>query len=142
MANRTVYVSKNGNSGNLKLRDSEGHNPNSDDLETDVQSGDVVTWVKDPDASAQNSIYSIESITYSPEKPGPPIQYRDSTPVLYQMINGVKTVNGNAKKVEGVMTGYVDSGIASGKIEYYQIGYKEVENGPTLTDDPRLKMTT
>ena len=137
----TIYVSQNGNSGTLKLRDSEGHNPGNDDLTTDVASGDTVTWVVDPDASGPNAIYSIESITYSPPEDGPPPKYQRSTPVLYQTINGEKQVNGNAAKVNGVMTGYVDSGISADTIENYQIGYKKVQNGDTLYDDPRLKMT-
>jgi hypothetical protein len=142
MPNRTIYVSQNGNSGTLKLRDSEGHNPGNDDLTTDVGSGDTVTWVLDPNASGVNAIYSIESITYSPPQDGPPPKYQGSTPVLYQMINGVKEVNGNASKDDnGVMTGYVDSGIAANTIENYQIGYKKVAGGSTLYDDPRLKMT-
>lgn len=137
----TIYVSQNGNSGTLKLRDSEGHNPGNDDLTTDVASGDTVTWVVDPNASGPNAIYSIESITYSPPEDGPPPKYQGSTPVLYQTINGEKVVNGNAAKVNGVMTGYVDGGIAADTIENYQIGYKKVQNGDTLYDDPRLKMT-
>lgn len=141
MANRTIYVSKNGSSGTLKLRDSEGHNPGNDDLTTDVASGDTVTWELDPLASGPNSIYSIESITYSPPQDGPPPKYQGSTPVLYQMIDGAKVVNGNASEVNGVMTGYVDSGIAANTIENYQIGYKNAADGPTQYDDPRLKMT-
>lgn len=141
MPTKTIYVSQNGNSGTLKLRDSEGHNPGNDDLTTDVDSGDTIIWEKDPNASVPNTIYSIESITYSPPQAGPPPKYQNSVAILYQNIDGVDVINGNAKVENSIGTGYVTSGISTNTTENYSIGFKRVENGDTEYDDPRLKMT-
>lgn len=139
MANRTVYVSQNGNSGTLKLRDSEGHDPGNDDLTTDVDTGDTITWVLDPDAT--HPIYSIEAVNYSAPQDGPPPKYQNSVPLLYQTVNGTKITNGYASLVDGVWTGYVvDTSPGQNKKEYYQIGFKRTENDTVQYDDPVLKM--
>lgn len=142
MPTKTIYVSKKGNSGNLKLRDSEGHNPNNDDLTTNVGSGDTVKWEKDPDASSPNSIDSIVSVTYSPPQAGPPPIYQNSVKILYHIDkDGNHVFDGNAAVADGVATAYVQNGTAANAIENYNIGYKEVEGGQTKYDDPRLRMT-
>lgn len=48
MAQRTIYVSRlNSNSTQIKLRDSEGHNPGNDQLTTLVDTNDTVVWELD-----------------------------------------------------------------------------------------------
>ncbi|NJN42848.1 MAG: hypothetical protein HC811_12065 [Flammeovirgaceae bacterium] len=63
----TIYVSRKGNSHNLRLRDSQGHDPGNSDLETDIRAGETVTWELDPRAGDPNfpqykPIASIEHI--------------------------------------------------------------------------------
>lgn len=122
----TIYVSRNGNSTNLKLRDSEGHNPGNDNLTTGVNPTDTVTWVLDPNAS--NPIASIQSITKA-----------DNTQPRYA--NSVEVLTANPTNINGVWTGYVKSpSVGVGKFENYTIGFTLPNDNTVYYDDPKLQM--
>lgn len=134
METRIIYVSRQGNSFNLRLRDSEGHDPGNNDITTLVDSGDIVQWVLDPNANppAQPGYFpiaSIEGIFNSDPNSSP--KYRGS----------IQLLTGDPTKVDGVWTGYVLSpSPGSGKFENYAINYT-VPGDPTIrSDDPRIQV--
>ena len=129
----TIYVSRNGNSNNLRLRDSEGHNPGSDLLETQVSPSDTVTWEKDPYANdpVQPGYFPIGSIISVTKADSSLPQYRNSV----QLLTAEPTVS------NGVATGTViSSSPGSGKFENYTIGYTLPGSTTVLYDDPKLIM--
>jgi len=123
----TIYVSVIGGSTNLRLRDSEGHNPGNDQLTTTVNVNDTVSWEVDPDPpSGANAISSIENV----------YKKNNNDPNNYSLLTGNPTNNGN-----GVWQGTVVSNSpGSGKQESYNIDYKIDAGGNTYTDDPKLQM--
>lgn len=122
----TIYVSRNGNSYQLKLRDSEGHNPGNDDLTTTVNPGDTVTWMLDPNDNGLTSINAVNKTV-----PGDPSYDSNSVDLL---VSGTSSTN-------GVYTGTVVSpSPGNAKYEKYKIGFM-VPNDPTIYyDDPKLQM--
>lgn len=117
MANRTIYVSRlNPNSTQIKLRDSEGHNPGNDQLTTAVDTNDTVTWELD-----ENS--GLTAITNVQKKGNSPNDLLVSQPS-----------SDNGKFVATV----VSSSPGRGKIETYNISYKIGDT--EYHDDPILQM--
>lgn len=134
----TIYVSRLGpQSTQLRLRDSEGHNPNNDNLTTDVSAGDTITWEKDPYADPPNPqpgyypISSIISVTGMLEDPGPPVKYPGSQQLF---ASGPTVTNGVATAT------IVNKSPGQGKFENYQIGFTVPNDSTTYYDDPQLKM--
>ncbi len=122
----TIYVSRNGNSNNLKLRDSQNHNPGNDQLTTNVLPDDTVTWELDPQGSNLDSLVSVTKTTS-----GDPSF--DSKSI--DLLQGNPTIN------NGVLTGKVIKlSPGKGKYESYKIGFKITSSGPILYDDPKLQM--
>lgn len=123
----TVYVSVNGGSTNLRLRDSEGHNPGNDQLTTTVDVNDSVSWEVDPDPpSGANAISSIENV----------YKKVNNDPNNYSLLTANPTNNGS-----GVWQGtVVSTSPGRGKKESYNIDYKITAGGTTYTDDPKLQM--
>lgn len=122
----TIYVSRNGNSYQLKLRDSEGHNPGNDDLTTTVNPGDMVTWMLDPSGSNLTSLNAVN-------KTVPGDQSYDA--------NSVDLLASGTSSTNGVYTGTVVSpsrGI--GKYEKYKIGFMVPGDSTIYYDDPKLQM--
>ena len=123
----TIYVSRNGNSLQLKLRDSEGHNPGNDDLITFVSPGDTVTWMLDPDGS--NGLVSLNAVNKS--VPGDASYDSNSVDLL---VSG--TTNNN-----GVYTGtVVPTSPGNGRYEKYKIGFMVPNSNQVYFDDPKLQM--
>lgn len=123
----TVYVSRQGNSTKLSLRDSEGNGNSSDQLTTIVIPNDSVIWELDPNPpQGSNSIYAITNV----------YQKTDNNPNNVCLLNGNPTNNG-----DGTFSGSVISNSpGSGKYESYSIDYQLTAGGNTLTDDPKLQM--
>lgn len=131
----TIYVSRQGNSLNLRLRDSEGNNPGNDQLTTLVDPGNAVTWELDPNANspAQPGYFPIASIQS--------VVKSNSADPRYS--NDVDVLTAPPAPVNGLWTGYVklpSPGI--GKFEHYQI-YYYLPNDTTLhNDDPIMQMNS
>lgn len=129
----TIYVSRAGNSNNLRLRDSESHDPGNDQLETQVSPNDTVTWVKDPNANppaqpGYSPIGSIVSVTKA-----------DSS--LPQYANSIQLLIADPAVSNGVATGtVVSTSPGSGRFENYTIGYTLPGETDVLYDDPKLIM--
>lgn len=121
-----IYVSRNGQSMQLKLRDSEGNNPGNDKLTTHVKPNDIVEWHLDPDELDIASIISVNK-----KVPGDPSYDPNSVDLLVK----------DPTPSDGVFSGTVKSispGI--GKFEDYKIGFKIQLDGPTYYDDPKLQI--
>ncbi|MDX1629591.1 MAG: hypothetical protein R3345_12880 [Fulvivirga sp.] len=121
---RTIYVSRNGNSNQLKLRDSEGHNPGNDNLTTGVDPGDTVKWQLDSN-SGLSSIEGVQQVTASDPS------YNANA---VNLLSGISSTG-------GVYTGTVVSpSPGQGKFENYKIGFKVPNDNNTYWDDPKLQM--
>lgn len=121
----TIYVSRNGNSYQLKLKDSEGHDPGNDNLTTDVNAGDVVTWQL-ADNSGLSSIYAIEQVTSADQSFNP---------------NGINLLNNVNRGVDGSFSATVVSpSPGRGKFENYKIGFTVPNDSTVYWDDPKLQM--
>lgn len=122
----TIYVSRNGNSMQLNLSDSEGHNPGNDNLTTDVSPGDTVQWELNPNGSGLTSIVSISKT--APTDPS-------FNPSSIDLLVSNPTSNG------GVFTGVVVSpSPGRGTFENYKIGFTVPGDPTTYYDDPKLQM--
>ena len=122
----TIYVSRNGNSYQLKLRDSEGHNPGNDNLTTTVNPGDTVTWMLDPNGSGLTSLNAVNKTV-----PGDSSYDANSIDLL---VSGTTSSN-------GVYTGTVVSpSPGNGKYEKYKIGFMVPNDTTIYFDDPKLQM--
>ncbi len=122
----TIYVSRNGSSYQLKLRDSEGHNPGNDDLTTTVVPGDTVTWMLDPN---ENNLTSINAVNKT--VPGDPSYDSNSIDLL---VSGTSSTN-------GVYTGtVVTTSPGNGRYEKYKIGFMVPGDSTVYYDDPKLQM--
>ena len=117
MASVTIFVSRNGNSKNIKLRDSEGHNPGNDDLTTTVDPGDTVTWELDTN-SGLGSIVSIAKKASSPNN-------------LFSSITSE----------DDIFFGTVVS-VSPGKGQYetYAVQYTIPGDTTVYSDDPKIQM--
>ena len=132
----TIYVSRRGNSTNLRLRDSEGHDPGNDQITTMVNPSDTVTWQLDPNANppAQPGYFPIFEIISVKKADSTQPQYLNSTEVL---------VSDPGAPVNGVVTGLVKSPTPGrGRFENYQISYYLVSGGVPQTDDPIMQMNS
>lgn len=122
----TIYVSRNGNSFNLKLRDSEGHNPGNDDLTTLVNPGDQVIWMIDPN---EPDIASLNGVN----KTVPGDASYDS--------NSIDLLASGTTNVNGVYYGtVVSTSPGGGKYEKYKIAFTVPNNSTIFWDDPKLQM--
>jgi hypothetical protein len=124
---KTIYVSRNGQSNNIKLRDSENHtgqsdnNGNLDDITTSANYGNAVIWEIDPNDSPA-SIYSLNGIS---KKGNSPADLLVSHPVAY---------NGQYQAT------IARDPSLNNKIETYNISYQIDSSGPVLERDPKLKL--
>lgn len=130
MAQVTVYVNYNGNGTSkhkLNLSDSQSHqgvgNPgdppgssNKDNITTDVESGDTITW------QPQGDVVDIVSITPKDDH--------------------VNFLNTPVHNNDGSITATVKSGFAGGTMESYNINYKIKGDNTVYTDDPKMQMKT
>lgn len=122
MATRTIYVSLRPNTTQLKVRDSEGHDPGNDNITTVVTPGDTIVWELDNNSN----LASLNGISKKAQG------YPNDTNLL---VSPPASDN-------GVYTGTV---VASPPqhgtyIEHYQIDYQITPGGPVLNDDPILQM--
>lgn len=121
----TIYVSRNGNSNQLSLSDSEGHNPGNDNLTTDVNAGDTVTW----ELSANSGLSSIVSV--SQVTSGDPSYNAASQNLL---ANSPTSTNGVFSAT------VVSPSPGVGKFENYKIGFTVPGDSTVYYDDPKLRM--
>ena len=126
MAARTVYVSRNGQSNQLKLRDSEGHNPQNDNLTTDVDPGDTVTWQLDTN-SGLTSIEAVQQVTSTDPS------YNSASVNLMSILP--TSTNGFTGTIVTPSPGVT-------KFEQYKIGFKVPNDTTVYWDDPKLIMKT
>lgn len=119
MAIRTIFISRNGNSTKIKLRDSEGHNPGNDDLTTQISPTDTINWVID----TQNPIASIDNIV---AKPG-----NDSI---------LKTAPNNSTGTWSATAVDVDPSPGRPKFYSYNVFYHLLNDTTTYDTDPKLNM--
>lgn len=120
MATIYIYVSRNGNSQNIKLRDSNGDDPGNDQVTTVVDEGDTVIWALDPDGS---NLYSLNGVE---KKASSQVDLLKKQPAPQS--DG--TYKAKVKKKDSL----------KGKKESYYIKYKITADGSILCDDPKLKM--
>lgn len=134
-----IYVSRQGNSSNLRVRDSEGNNPGNDQITTLVDPGDTVTWELDPRADISNPQYQPG---YFPIFAIISIKKADSTIPKY--MNSIDVLIADPPPpVNGVVTGLVKSPTPGrGRFENYQISYYLVSGGVPQTDDPIMQMNS
>ncbi len=115
---KTIYVSKEKDSDELKLRDSEGHNPGDDKLTFLVDAGDTVNWKLDGTKSGLSEIFKVEK--------------KSDTHHL---------LTSEPQPVDGFWQGTVkDPSPGKGKSEKYKIGYKVSGHDKKHWDDPKLQM--
>ena len=125
MATINIYVSRNGQSNNIKLRDSEGHNPGNDNITTDVGLGDKIIWQLD----SNSGLTSLDGIKQT--EPTDPSFDPNAVNLL------VSTPSGS----NGVYTGtVVSTSPGKGKYEKYKVGYTVPGTGRTQWDDPKLQI--
>ena len=118
MATINIFVSRAGNSNQIKLRDSEGHNPGNDDITTDVSPGDTIIWQLDDNSG----LSSLQGVVKKPDSE-------------YNLLASEPTGSNN------IFTATVSlSSPGRGAIEKYEIGYTVPGNSTVLWDDPKLKM--
>ena len=121
----TIYLSVNGGSTNLRLRDSEGHDPGNDNITTTVSVNDTVTWEPDPTPPAgATAISSIVSI------------YRKNLPNNGDLLTSQPNNNGTGQYVATVKS--VSPG--PGTLESYGVQYTLPGDSTIYTDDPKLQM--
>ena len=116
----TIYVSRNGNSKNVKLRDSLGNNPGNNKLKTHVDPNDTIIWKIDP---KEYNLFSLTGIKRKPSSgsillKNPPLQQKDGS--------------FKAEVISATNMG--------GRVEIYDVSFQIEAGGPVLTSDPKLKM--
>lgn len=117
----TIYVSlkSGGKKPELKLRDSEGHNPGNDDITTDVDAGATVIWELD----TNSGLSGICGITKKSESGN----------------NDLLTANPTS--TEGKYQGtIVTPSPGKGKKEKYKICFTIPNDTTQYWDDPKLNM--
>lgn len=119
----TIYVSRNGDSKNLKLSDSEGHNPGNDDLETTVDPGDIVQWK----LNTNSGLTSLNGIAKT--VPGDR-SYDDKS---IDLLTEITLTSPYSATVLSVSPG-------KDKYEKYKIGFKVPGDDTVYWDDPKLIM--
>lgn len=124
MAERIIYVSRNGRSNHLKLRDNQGHDPGNNELTTEVDPNDKVIWQLDTNSGLSEIIGIKPSDSSKPE-------YRDSQDLL---AGPPKNNNGYWEAT------VVSSSPGRGKFENYMIGFKIPNDETEYWDDPKLQM--
>ncbi|CAM4124513.1 hypothetical protein [Gillisia limnaea] len=126
MAKRIIYVSRNGRSHQLKLRDNQGHNPGNNKLSTDVEPSDAVQWQLDTNSG-------LEAITGIKPSDSSKPAYRGSQDLL-----AAPPKNNNGIWEATV----VSTSPGRGKFENYMIGFKIPNDTTEYWDDPKLQMKT
>ena len=122
----TIFVSRNGNSKNLKLRNSEENKPGDDDLTTMVGPGAIITWSLDNN-SGLTSLHGILKLNPNDPKYDP-----KSVKLLEMVIN-----------IDGNYTGIIVSpSPGKGKYEKYKIGFMIPGDLTIYWDDPKIEMNT
>lgn len=123
MAVINIYASRNGNSYQLKLRDSEGHNPGNNDITTNVKTGDTVQWQLD----RKSNLTSLNGVLRS-IKPGNPntVALLTSDPVLISPNVYQGTVVSTSPGVGRIMT--------------YKVGFTVPGDEIVYWDDPKLSI--
>jgi hypothetical protein len=128
----TIYVSRNGNSYNLKLRDSEGNNPGNDNLDTWVNPGDLVTWELDNN-SGLDAIIGILPLDKHDKS------YDSNSVDLFVSICCSKGSGNLGNIFKGQV---VSTSLWAGKYEKYKIGFMVPNDGTIYWDDPKIEMNT
>ena len=118
----TIFVSRNGNSNNLKLRDSQGRNPGNEDLTTGVDPGDTVIWELDENSG----VHSLEGVR----------KKEDRDPNSADLFAGPPARNTDGR----IQARIVGQSPGKGKTLSYDIGFKLTADGETLWIDPKLQM--
>lgn len=123
MATVNIYASRNGNSFQLKLRDSEGHTPGDDNITTNVNTGDIVQWQLD----SNSGLTSLNGIVRT-QKPSNPntVPLLTGTPVLVA-----------PNVYQGTV---VSTSPGPGSIETYQVGFTVPNDTQVHWDDPKLSI--
>lgn len=125
----TIYVSRNGNSNNIKVRDSEGNNPGNDNITTAVVAGFHVRWEVDPDDPSIDSITRIER------------KVKNTDPEDANLIATGPTWIPPVDSTEGYWSATIVSpSPGKDKHESYTIYYKITSDGPEQHDDPKIQM--
>jgi hypothetical protein len=124
MAERIIYVSRNGQSHELKLRDNQGNNPGNNKLTTEVEPNDTVKWELDSDSG-------LSEITGIKESDNTQPRYKESQNLL----------QGPPKKKGGSWEAtVVAQSPGKRKFENYMIGFKIEGDPKEYWDDPKLQM--
>lgn len=125
MAENIIYVSRNGKSHELKLRDKH-NDPGNNKLTTEVEPNDTVIWKLEEDSG-------LSEITGIKESDSSKPQYKGSQNLLA----------GNAIKKNGVWQATVlPKSPGKGKFQNYMVGFKIPGDEKEYWDDPKLLMKT
>lgn len=124
MAERIIYVSRNGQSHQLKLRDNQGNDPGNNKLTTVVDPDDTVKWVLDSNSG-------LSEITGIKESDNSKPQYKGSQNLLQD--------TPQKKNGEWEAT-VVSQSPGKRKFENYMIGFKIEGDNKEYWDDPKLQM--
>lgn len=122
---RIIYVSRRGQSDQLKLRDNEGNDPGNDDLTTKVDPGDSVVWQLD-DNSGLSELTGVRNVEAGDRSYNP------------QSVN-LLTSRPHSRQGKWEAT-VVSPSPGKGKFGLYMIGYKVQGSNDELWSDPRLEM--
>jgi len=125
MATINIYISRNGQSNNIKVRDSEGHDPGNDNITTDVSPGDTVIWQLD----SNSGLTSLDGITRTVSSD------HSFDPNAVDLL--VSTPSGSNSVFTGTV---VSTSPGRGKYEKYKIGYTVPGTIGTQWDDPKLQI--
>lgn len=125
MAERVIYVKRNGNSMQLRLRDNEGHDPGNDDLTTDVDPSDVVIWQLDSD-SGLTAITGVKQCVQ-----GDP----SYNPASQNLLISDPVANGDRWQAT-----VISPSPGRGKFVNYKIGFTVPNDSQVHWDDPKLQM--
>jgi hypothetical protein len=130
MATKVILVGINLNNNKLILRN-QGNSSGNADLETDVDPGDTIQWLLDPDNSGNG--LAIQHIRK--DQPGDPGYDPNAIDLLTQdpyRAPDTRIWTGNV----------VFPSPGRGRFEKYKIGYTVNGVSGTLWDDPKLQMNT
>ena len=116
----TIYVSRNGKSLQVKLRDSLGNNPGNNKLKTPVDPNDIIIWKIDP---KEYNLFSLTGIK------------RKSSSGSILLKNPPKKQKDGSFKAE-----VISATNMGGRVETYDVSFQIEAGGPILTDDPKLRM--
>ena len=130
MSNGTkiIEASRKGQSFKIRLKDNNGGNNDTIDIETGVDPNDTVRW----QLAEESGLASLEGVyTNNKEEDKPHFgRILESNPTEMTFESGQKYFEGKVKSISP----------GKGKIQFYMIGFKVPGDDNTYWEDPKLHM--